>query len=250
MRKINLVLIFLLVLVFWKFLLPGVRVANDYPIISSEMAQSSFKLPSLWAERGAEGLGENVISTLWSWPADFLYGVGGKIGLSFSVVERLLGIIPFLLLGGWGINRFLRRNGIEGLANIATSLFYLANSYVILLIDGGQLSIALAYAWFPTAYLAFEDSLNASLKKRVVTALSIWVLGVFDIRFVYILGLLLILRFGYEFLFLKKDKLKWTSEWIKSGGLSLFALLGLNAFWIVPALFLKGVSLPVAFQRS
>ncbi len=236
-RSIFTVILVLLV-VYWGWWLPGPRVANDYPNTSQDTLNSLMDLPRAWSSRYSEGMGEYSVFTLWSWPISFLSGLLANGGLNFDLIERLVFILPFIIVGTLGIWKFLERLNLSNPARIIASIFYLLNTYILLVIDGGQLMIALAYAWFPIAYLTIDNSLKGGMVKRILAGLSVWVLGFLDIRFIYILLLLTVARFLYEFIFIeKKDQLvQWTTNWLKTGFAAGIIALVLNAYWIITIL--------------
>lgn len=231
MNKINFTILFLLLLIFgtyWNFFLPGPRVANDFSLISKVLLKSQMDLPQTWSVKGTEGLGEYSVFTLWSWPFNFLNGVFANLGLSFEVLERVLILIPFLFIGILSIWKFCEHLKFSNNAKFVSSVFYLTNTYILLLIDGGQLTIALAYSIFPLTFLAIEKSLIGGLKKRIVAALLVCILGVFDFRFIFVLALLCLIRFIYGF-----AGIDWLKCWIKTTITILLIYIGLNFYWLL-----------------
>ncbi|TSC87767.1 MAG: Uncharacterized protein G01um10147_453 [Microgenomates group bacterium Gr01-1014_7] len=228
------ILLLLLVTVYWQWFLPGARVANDFPIISESLLKSSMNLPFVWSESGAEGLGEYSTFFLWSWPLSFIAGILANIGLGFSIIERVLLFIPFLLLGGIGIWKFCGSVKLTDDAKFIASLFYLTTTYILLVIDGGQLSIALTYAWFPIAFLAVEKSIKGGFNKKVFAGLSVSILGFFDFRFIYVLFLLSLVLFFYQLLLDPKKRVSLFLDWISSGVIIGTVVLGLNIYWLLP----------------
>src|SRR3989304_3560865 len=113
---------------------------------------TAANLPSTWLSRGGEGMGEYGILTMWSWPTDFLYGLGGKLGLSFDFLERVLGGLLAIFIGVYALQKLLKKYDIEGLPAFVATLFYLTTTYFILLLDGGQFLIALASSFMPLAF--------------------------------------------------------------------------------------------------
>ena len=178
-----------LIVIYWQWFVPGVRVANDFPVVSKDVLDSSLDFPYAWLEKGAEGLGEYSSFFLWGWPLNFISGVFSKVGLSFAILERFL-LTAALIFGAVGIWKLSENFKLSNFSKLASSIFYLANTYVILLIDGGQLSVALAYCFFPLTFYAIEKSINSDYSKKILAGLSITVLGFFDFRFIYILLLL------------------------------------------------------------
>lgn len=250
MKKNSLLFVLVFVVVFGCFLLPGPKAANDFPYSSAESVKEGFSLPQVWSSRG-NGMGRYILSTLWAWPVDFLYGLGAAMNIDFSVLERLIGIFPTIIIGAFAISKLLRRHGIDGTGNLAGILVYMINSYLILLIDGGQLSLGIAYAWLPLAFLAWELSIEEGLKKKILAGISVSFLGFLDLRFVYVFLLIIFLKFAYELFFLSLRSWPfYVISWIKTGFVTALIMIGLHSFWILPSVLAKAPEFPVSYIRS
>ena len=250
MKKFKFWAIFLIIIfVFWKFLIPGPRVASDFPFASSESVKTGFSLPQTWSRSG-ENFGSNNISTLWSWPVDFLYGAGVSLGVDFFLLVRIFEIFFMLFLGYFSVGKLLDSLGVKNSGKLVGILFYLLNTFLLILVDGGQLAIALAYSWFPMAYLLVKNSLKEGLGDKLTSGLAISILGFFDIRFVYVLFILLALNFIYESIFLKRKKIfSYLISWLSTALVSGLVFVGLNIYWILPSVLAKAPALPETYQR-
>lgn len=224
---------FVLLLIYSQWLLPGPRVATDFSQVSESILKSKLDLPQTWTVFGTEGLGEYTAFTLWSWQFNLIYSLFASLGLSFAYLERLLIIIPFLVIGSISIWKLLSKYIFSDYAKFAATIFYLSNTYILLVIDGGQLSISLSYAFFPLCFLMLENSIEGKLRQRVLLGLVVTLMGSFDIRFIFVLSILAFLRFIFEFLFLNKNKwISWTLKWLSIASVSGLIVIGLNFFWI------------------
>lgn len=227
-------LVVLVSITFWQWFLPEPKVANDFPIISDSYLKSLMDAPRLWTDRGGEGLGQYSIFSLWAYPASFLMGALANLNLGFSILERIFFIIPFIILGSLGVWGYLGFFGLSREGRFFGSLFYLINTYIILIIDGGQLLISLAYAAFPFTLLAVEKGVTGGWNQKVIAGLAVSLLGFLDIRFVFVLFVFCLIRFLYGFLKRETDRKSWVKGWFETGIISLLIFIGLNAFWIVP----------------
>ena len=228
------VLLLILSVIYWQWFLPGPKVASDFPIVSDSLLKSSMNFPYVWLENGADGLGEYSTFFLWSWPMSFIFGILAKAGLSFVILERVLLFVPFLLIGCIGIWKFCGSIKLTEPAKFIASLFYLTTTYILLVVDGGQLSIALTYAWFPIAYLTIEKSIKGGFNKKVLAGLAVSILGFFDFRFLYVLFLLSLALFFYQLLFNPKKRVSLFLDWISTGVIVGTTVIGLNAYWLLP----------------
>lgn len=232
------ILVALLTLVYWMWFFPGINVASDFPSVSTPAMQTLLDIPQTWSEKGSEGLGEYTVFTLSSYPLMLFSGIIANLGVNFIILEKILFIFLFLFIGVWSTGRLSQYLKFSKQATIISSLFYLANSYILLLIDGGQLSIGFAYALFPLCFLMIEKSITGNLRQKILTGLIVSMLGFLDIRFIYVLFLLELGRFLYEFLFLESKKWReWIWNWITLAFVLSLIIIALNAFWLYPMFF-------------
>lgn len=235
----NGILIILLALIlagiYWSWFLPGPRAAADFPVVSSSALKPLLNIPQLWSEYGAEGLGEYTVFTLWSWPFVVVSSVLANFGIGFELRERVLIILPFLILGFWGMWSLGKELKFSNTARFISTLFYLANSYILTVLDGGQLTIGLAYAIFPISFLAIKRSIQGRIKSKILAGFSLWIIGFLDFRFTYVMILLALFYFIFELLFLKSEKInEWIIGWFKTGMVLGLMLIGLNVYWLIP----------------
>lgn len=231
------IVIFLLVIAFiynaWWF--PGVRVANDYPIISTENLKSLLDIPRTWTERGSVGLGEYTVFTLWSWPLNLLSGTLANLGIDFSWQERIYLITFVMILGSYGIFKLGGDLGLKLPGKLAASLFFLTNTYLLVLIDGGQLNIAYAYSTLPlTLCYLFKAVNNSIIKPKIVFSLLVTLLGIFDIRFVFIFILLAFIYLIYQILFSQLPKKKLLKDILVTFFICAVVFALLNLYWLAP----------------
>lgn len=232
-NKYFFILILVVFSLFWIWWLPGPRVANDFSFVSNDWLRLQLDIPRAWNERGAEGLGEYGVFTLWSYPINFIFGILAYLGLDFQIWERIL-VLIYIFLGSFSIWKLLSKYTPSNKSKFIGSLFYLINTYPILLIDGGQISIALAYALFPLAYLVSDEAMHSGIRKKILAGLIVSVLGFFDIRFLYIIFLLILFRALFDILQnLKADPLKTVWEYISGGGTIATLVVALNAYWLI-----------------
>lgn len=233
-NKFLILLFIVLCFVYWQIFIPGPKAVIDFPLVSTESLRNLLDVPRTWSEDGTEGLGEFVVFTLWSWPLSLLSGVLGIFNLDFSFQERVLYLIPFLILGTFGIWKLAKYLKLSNQASFISSLFYLTNTYILLIIDGGQLRIALCYAILPVSFLLIEKSIYQGVRDKLLAALGVAALGFFDLRFIYILFLLTLVKFFYSLIFDLKNWKKIFVDWMGLGVLTLVVVLGLNAYWLIP----------------
>lgn len=236
-KKEYLLLIGLLFFVYWQFWIFGIKVANDFPLIQISSLAEQFDLPRLWHERASEGLGEFGTFVLWSYPMTLLSGLLAKIGFDMSAQVGIVYAIPFVVLGIVGIRRLLKKYNISENAVFVSSFFYLTTTYVLLLIDGGQLTIALNYALLPLAYAVISDSIHKKTRSKLVAVLIISLITALDVRMLFIIAILIVFNFIRDLILEKKEGKLWIiRDYFFSGLVIFIGWLLLNIYWIIPLL--------------
>ncbi len=207
--------------------------AHDFPYLFPDQAANLFKLPLTWASQSHDSLGVFTLSTLWDWPYGFLYGIFGKLGINFTLSTLFLGILPPFIIGWLAIGKLLKSYSLSSSAKFVGQLLFVANTYILMLIDGGQLSLAVAYSLLPLVILYLPSRLNF--------VLSIIAISFLDIRYLYILLIPISLKIFFDF--------RYISKYLVTGLFTGLILIGLHGYWILPAILSKGPSLPSTYTR-
>lgn len=183
---------------------------------------------NIWGSYDAPFGGLHLI--LWLYPVTYLAGfVGNLFNLDWNIIVRLFFYIPSIFLSFYSIQRLGKTFNFSSSGKFLMSLIYVFNTYFILLIDGGQLGVLLAYSIFP---LAVDSILNLKFFR---TVFILTLIGIFDPRFLLmatITGLLL-----YIF---RPQKLEYLNI-LKLIPVFILVLL-INAYWLIPILNVTGSS--------
>ncbi|MDP3973621.1 MAG: hypothetical protein Q8P92_02185 [Candidatus Daviesbacteria bacterium] len=250
MQKNNFFLILIvsfLIFSFWMFWLPGLRVATDYHQADQKVILN-ISFPWVWREVGvADGLGEYTGSSLWFQPFLSLSGLLTLISIPFWLQTKLW-VFLILILGFVSLNKLLKYLRINFFARYVGIFFYLSNSFFLLLIDGGQLSLALTYGVFPLNIYFFLKNIDQSnFKNKLYLSVSILVVSILDIRFVYLLIIIFLIQF--LILLFTGNCLKLLKESFFYALLTLIILLGFHSYWLLPTA-LKPPQLPQTYGRA
>ncbi len=206
-----LALVIPLVLAYKAFFLPGQLVWGDAPYFSNETLKTLVNLIPAWTQRGHNFGGP--LDFYWAYPLILLFGLGHKLlGLENAALIRIVFYFPSIILavvGGWW---YAKKQGLNLLGQYFASLIYSLNTYILLLVDGGQVGVALAYGLFP-----FGEYLPGLILLSVAD---------FRIALIYLLFQLL-------------SNFKSWSKVLKRG----LILVGLHAYWWYPMLKLGASSL-------
>ncbi len=200
-------------------LISGHLVWGDAPYFYKEGLKELVNLPVAWTSRGNTLGGSNLF--LWIYPIMFLYGVlGTYLHFNNDLILRVLFYFPSLFFGILGFFLLTKKLKFSKTVTFFAVLVYLVNTYFLLLVDGGQVGVVLAYGLFPFV-------LNFLLRDNFLVALAAsFVLTVVDFR----IGAICIFTS-----FLLKPGLRR----LKSLVLILICLVGLSAYWLIPALNLS-----------
>lgn len=208
--------------------------AHDFPYLFIDQAASLWTLPLTWGMQSHDSLGVFTLSTLWTWVYGLLYGLSGKLGIDFTVSTWVLGILPSFLLSWSGMGRLLKSYELSRQARLIGQLLYSANTYLLMLVDGGQLSLGLAYSLLPWAL--------AYLANRSKFVLILATISFLDIRYLYILAIPVALKAISDY--------KNISKYLVTGVLATLILAGLHSYWLLPAIFTRGPALPPNYTRG
>ena len=240
-------------LVYYKVLIFPYRVANDLHFAFKGELLDKLTLPQTWSSWGAVGFGEYSTSVLWNWPVGIFFSTLAKIGINFNISLAIFGFGIAIFLSVFGISRLLGFYKISGTAKILAILLFTLNTYFILLIDGGQLNLAIAYSILPLAfyyYLCSEEIVNFKIPlfKFLISGLA---LSMFDFRILYLLAIMI---FAYslscvflDFKFINIKRI--VKRNLVIGLIFIIILFGFHAYWLLPSFFSKAVTLPQNYER-
>lgn len=199
--------------VFKAFFLTGPLIWGDAPYFFPENLNELFLKPMMWDFRNSN-FGASQTQVLWLYLPTFLMGLLGKLGISADIAIRIIFYFPATILAFLGSFLFIKRFVKNNIAASLGSFLYVFNTYFLLLIDGGQIGLALAYGLFPL-FLYFINKGNF-----LFSVLFFFFLTNTDLR---IALLVLLVYFLINF-----NKLSKNIIYV------ILATFLLDAFWIVP----------------
>ena len=205
-------------------------------------------LPFTWNNvQIGDGMGL-PINTLWSYPSELLYESLTNVGIPYWFQIKYLMLLPAIAVSLWGFIKLAKYYEADWLVS---SLLYIMNTYFILLLDGAQMNLVLAYSVFPLAFYFFINT-HKDLNYRTIVAfiISVWVMGSFDLRIVWILAFAIIIKFLVDLPNIdnKSYRLQSLLHYGLIGMATATVLFLLNMYWILPAIMSKGVSLPAGYD--
>lgn len=210
--------------VFKNLLFGKLFYGGDAPFYYSDTFSELFSSPQVWIERGYPFGGVSL--ALWLSPIMILYGALGKLlYLGNDAIIRIIFIIPSIILsfiGPYFLTKYLR---LDKTVQFFSTLVYVFNTYYLLLLDGGQVGVALAYGFFPITLLflkKFIDNVNSN--SFLIALFFSAILSIIDPRILIICFLVIFIWSILE----KKFNL-----WLIFMG---FLLILINLYWIYPLL--------------
>ncbi len=250
-KKFIFLILLVFIFTFWIFWLPGVRVANDYHLPqNTSLSEQIF--PWIFRETNvADGLGEYTGVTLWSQPMHLVFGSLSKLPFPPGFVTKIEVFLIFVL-GFFSLSKLLDYFKIQKPFSYLGTLFYNLNAFILFLIDGGQVSLALSYAIFPLAFFFFLIQLEKpNLKNRLNLIATLLAISIFDIRIIYLLFIIcsLYLIFNF-FLISKKEIMPTLKEAFFSAFLIILTLAAFHTYWILPSILIKSPQLPQTYDRT
>jgi len=197
---------------------------GDAPFYYLETISDLFANPQVWIERGYPFGGIGL--AIWLSPIMILYGALGKfLSLGNDAIIRIIFIIPSIVLSFFGPYFFTKYLRLDKNVQFFTVLVYVFNTYYLLLLDGGQVGVALAYGIFPItlSFLKkFIDNVNSN--SFLIALFFSTILSIIDPRILMICFLVIFVWSILE----KKFNL-----WLFFLG---FLLILINLYWIYPIL--------------
>ena len=250
-RLVILSFIFLILFTYWRWLLPFPNVANDLHTRYHLNLYSQLTLPQTWFNDDASGFGENHTAVLWTWPVNYFFGLLGSVGITYTFLIKLF-LVAAITVGYIGVFRLVKRSGLSMYAALVAGFFYIANTYILLLVDGGQLNIAIGYLLLPLTYYQYSKALETNIvRESFKFSLLVILITVFDIRIVYLLLVLITLNIIWYFVFYKREStISDLKSLLRVGSVTAITLFLIHFYWILPTLVLREINLPSTYARA
>ena len=239
----------LIFVIFHNWFSLGLIASGDFGFNFKNQFQNYSIFQYAWSIYQEVGLGGNASPSLWiilnaSFPVVLL---GQMFHSPWVLIERISYFFPFLILSFFSsflISKLIVSNGWRFLA----SAIFMTNTYILMVVGGSQVQIALSYALSPIIFYLVINLINFGFEKIILNkflilkSISLGIILalqiIFDPRIVYIS------LFGTCIYLLLKF---FESRKIKSFFISLavaFVIPGItsflfNAFWLLPTILLR-----------
>lgn len=234
------------------FLVPGLITSGDQPFYSLDRLKDSFPFPSLWDSTSLTGAYSVIVAPFF--PVYSLQGLLAFLGVGWAISGRLLWLWPAVVIPCVSTYVLALSLFRQARAAFIAALFVVMNSYVYLIYEGGQPGVAVGYGFMPLVLWAFlRGQRRGRFNGFVLTGAIMSIQAMYDIRSTYIsLGILFVYGlFRLAGTFARKSAFS-AATILHALGLPhlLTALLVLgiiHLWWILPALFVHGPTLPPGY---
>lgn len=241
-------------LIFRNWFLNPQIIGGDWPFIFEETFKNYSFYFSAWNPFVGNGLGGVTpiyslgvfhgltvfLSQSLSLPWTFVYKVfwfGLFIGLSVSSSMYLLKVV-------------IERAKVW--QYVLASVIFSTNTYILMVVSGGQMGVALAYSMTPLVlarYIKLIDNrgvIGENIRQAIIAGLALAIQVMFDPRIAY-LALICVGIYGVFSFFLYTSSFKkflrlFFSNIVFGCGFSFVCALLLHAVWVVPLFFVRSLS--------
>ncbi len=232
-------LIALTLIVFHSWFTSGTIVGGDLSFRYHESFVSSYLMPYVWKWSNNSGFGGFNAPFLGIHYNSILINLLGlRLGLSWEILVRITQLFPFLFLSFFSSIYIFRKVFTDNKFWFLAPLIFVFNSYILMVVGGGQIILALSYTISPLIlyfYTKFLNNLEFNPKNIILGGLLLSVQVMFDLRITYI-TLFAVGIYWIISVFLNRNK-NYIFKSLFFVSLTFFVAGLIHAFWLLPTLF-------------
>jgi len=216
---------------------------GDFSLFFLKSVQESLIFPFVWSPTYANGFGQNIsfilgFNTFFNILSKFLVQF---LNLRWEIAEKVFFIPVFFILSFLASYLFSKLFFKDRILRVISGIIYSTNTYALMLVSGGQFGVYFAYAFSPIVLWAFfREKINP-----ITSGLAFGFLLLLDPRIAGILLFIILIFNIYQILF-EKIAIKT----LKPIFVSLLIGILLNAFWILPFLIYREITLNSAYTNT
>lgn len=232
-RYILLFLILLSVITYHSWISFDIFTFADYGYKFPETLKDYVNL-STWVNRSVLGFPDAL---LWRTPLLLLQSTFGHLGFGLNVAEKFTIMWVWIILpviSSYLLVKYIAKSKIAG---IIGSLIFCYNTYFLSINSAGHFNISIAAA-FGILSLLFLIKVNEEKKFRniLLSAITLFATSIYDLRVLYMMILIYILYFLFQFLDRKNWKLSVFLKILKKYSFISILLSLLSIYWVVPTI--------------
>jgi len=247
-----LILIVSIAIIYRGWFASGAVAWSDWRFHPASRLNDYWGIPSLWD--GANGTGG--VNTFGGplLPVLFAESLFYHIGIDFTVALRLAWLYGGLLVCAFATYTLAVELFSSRIAGVISALLAISNTYIALIMTGGQFTVGNGYFWMAPTLLFFYRALRRPIPSRLVLpALCVSIQVMYDLRSTYItFGVLLLLALFYVLAQRSVGRalraiLAATAQFLVIGVVTILVHL----FWLLPVHYAQqsgGVSLPTGYD--
>ncbi|MBI5123445.1 hypothetical protein HZA75_06325 [Candidatus Roizmanbacteria bacterium] len=207
-------------------------VAHDWPLFFRESRDFSPFWSLAWDYMGSGGIGGSALKTMWiDLYANFVYFFSNTFNIPWAFSQRIFWLLPFLAFSLFSSYRFSKLFIKDEIFRVLSSIIFTFNTYILLIVGGGQFGIAFAYAIAPLVLYSLFELLKLGDKKRlIISGLLSGIIIALDPRIALLIFGIGSLWFLFFVRNLNKEKLIFIF-------FNFIIAMLLNSYWILPALY-------------
>lgn len=224
----------LILLIFGKWLYPGVLSGGDWPYLYPQAVAEVVPL-SAWDTLFNNGIGMNAMPKIW-FDAYALTIVKIANILTWPIFERVVWYFPYVIISFLGSFLLSKKFFDDRNFNLLSGVIYTANTYSLLVVSGGQAGVFTAYAFLPSVFLLlFRLFEYLSFKRSIVFALAFTLLILLDLRVGY---MFLASAFFLSLIYLIYNRQKLLSKIVFLAVIPAIVVFLLHFFWVFPIILM------------
>lgn len=240
-----------LVLIFRPWFTTSEIIGGDWPYFFDEAVKDFSLFPPAWSSVHGNGLGGPIIAYYID---QYLYLTAffstHILHIPWVFVYKIFWFGLFLFLSifssGYVVKSMIPRSRSWQIA--VGSLLYTTNTYILMVVGGGQMGVALAYSIAPLVIARFMKLIDIivlrshNFKLSIVAGLVLAVQIMFDPRMAYI-TMMGVGLYALLFTITQKRSLGFLPYLAAAVGIAIL----LNAYWLLPILVTKSTGIPQGF---
>lgn len=227
-------IVILFLVIFGRWLMMGVLSTGDWPYLFPQAVQELVPF-STWDTLFNNGMGQSALPKIW-FDSYALSMVKLANILSWPLFERVVWFIPYVLVSFISAYFLSKKLGLSRNFNLLSGVVYSLNSYILLIVSGGQAGVFSAYAFLPITFSTFFSLTNKlSLKKSTIFSLILAFQLILDLRVGY---MFLLAECVLGLIYIISDRSNSVKKilyfFVIPGGIVLL----LHFYWILPIILM------------
>ncbi len=216
------------------WLLPGLIAGEDWHV-PSFMSFSQLDHESFWPSSldSTYGFGADLQAWLPSFPVWAVVGFLHRLGVNWSLLERLFWLWPLLVFLPLSPYIFLLRRGLAPGPAAVGALVFGFNTWTIGLIERGHLPALVAFTLMPLILNAMLVAIRSRrMRTGLVFAVLVAVQGVYEVRYAYLSLLVSAIVFAIHMI--TKPKAFAKPPVVTVVVAAYVAVIALSLYWLLP----------------